>query len=225
LLAPYPRSPTLLTQYCAIAARRQDWAEALRRAEIFVVRAPGAPWGWLFRVSALRQLGRPDEALDLLRQAVRRLPRDPEILIVWARQALEEKDRGEALRRFEKVRRVAPLRAEGYQEAVDVLAEDGRAEAAEALIAEGLRRLSGNWVMWQAAARLAERLARQEEAIARWEALRAAFPGEPAGYLHGSEALARAGRNEKAIAPIREAHDYFPGNKDISEAAARSIPV
>ena len=108
--------------------------------------------------------------------------------------------------------------------AADALVEDGRGDAAEALVAEGLRRLPDEWRLWQAAARVAERLDRQDEAIARWEAVRARFPGEPSGYVGGSQALERAGRTEEAASMIREASDFLPGNAEIAAVAARMVP-
>jgi hypothetical protein len=54
--------------------------------------------------------------------------------------------------------------------------------------------------------------------------LRERFPGEPAGFLNGAEALERPSRGEDAAALIRQACDFFPGNKAIADAAARLAP-
>jgi predicted Zn-dependent protease len=78
--------------------------------------------------------------------------------------------------------------------------------------------------MRQAAARLAERLGNRDEAIRHWQALHSQFPGEAAGFLRLAEALAQAGRAEEAAALIREGRDFFPGNADITAAAARLAP-
>ena len=224
LLAGSPRSAVLLQQYVANAIRRKDWPEALRRAEIFAVRLPRSPGAWTARIDALRGLGREEEALALLRQALRRLPREPEILAAWAYEAVRRKDWAEVVRRFEPLRRRAPQRIDGYQVPADALIEDGRPDEAEALIAEGLQRQSEDWMMWQAAARTADRLGKHNESVLRWEAMRARFPAESAGFLHGAEALARADRGEEAAALIRQARDFFPGNKEIAETATRLIP-
>ena len=106
----------------------------------------------------------------------------------------------------------------------NALIEDGRPDAAEAVIAEGLQHLPETWQMWQAAARIAEHLGDREEAIRRWQAMRAQFPSEPAGHLRLAEALAQAGRGAAAAEVIRQARDFFPGDKAIVEAAARLAP-
>jgi predicted Zn-dependent protease len=163
--------------------------------------------------------------VPLLRKAVRRMPRDPDILAAWAYEAVRRKDWAEAARRFERVRQRGPERVAGYEAGADVLIEDGRSDEAEAVIAEGLQRLpkAKAWMMLRAAARVADRLGNHDEAIRRWEVLRDQFPGEPSGFLGGAEALARAGRGKDSAALIRQARDFFPGNKPIAEAAARLL--
>jgi predicted Zn-dependent protease len=224
LLASNPNSPTLLCQYVANAAEREDWPEALRRADIFTTRAARSPLAWVNHADVLRRAGRAEEAVALLRKALRRMPRNPDVLAAWAVEAARRKDWAEAARRFARMRQCGPERADGYEAGADVLISDGRGDEAEAVIAEGLRRLPEALNMWRAAARVADRLGNHDEAIRRWEALRDQFPGEPSGFLGGAEALARAGRGEDAAALIRQAHDFFPGNKAIAEAAARLVP-
>jgi predicted Zn-dependent protease len=223
LLARDPCSPALLSQHVKNAAERSDWPEAVRRAEIFLARAPRSPQAWLAHANALRGAKRDEESLAQLRKALRRMPRDPEILIAWAREAMRRRDWAEAAQRFQRLRRHHPDRYEGYDQAATALSEDGRFDEAEALIAEGKQR-TNHWTMWQAAAKLAERAGDGEEAVRRWEALRARFPAEQAGYVHGAEALARFDRGEEAVALIRQARDFFPGNKLVANAAARLAP-
>lgn len=224
LLARNPRNPALLDQYVRNALERKDLPEALHRAEMFTARAPRSPDGWLAHVDALRRTGREEESLALLRTALHRLPRSPEILAAWAHEAARRKDWAEAARRFERVRQRAPNLVDGYESAANALVEDGRPEAAEALIAEGMHQVPNAWPMWQAAARIAERQGNREEAIRRWEALCAQFPGQPVGYLRLAEALTQAGRREAAADLLRQARDFFPGNKEVAKAAARLLP-
>jgi tetratricopeptide (TPR) repeat protein len=225
LLARWPRSPTLLKQHAVNALRREDWPEALRRAEMFAARAPRSAGAWMIRIDALKHLGRREEALTLLHEAVRRLPREPDVLNAWAYEAAGRKDWAEAAHRFAAVRRVAPGWADAYRAEAEAFIEEGRPDKAEALVGKGLQLQPRNVEMWQAAAWVASRLGKQDEALRYWEMLRAEFPREPAGYLHGAEALAGAGRGEEAAELIRRGHDFFPGNKDIAAAAARLAPV
>jgi len=226
LLARNPHSPALLHQYVRNAAERQDWPEALRRADLFANRAPRSPYAWLARVDVLRRTRREEEAVAMLRQALRRMPKDPDILAAWANEAVRQKDWAEAARRYERVRRRDPARLDGYEAGASALVEDGRADEAEAVIAEGRRRLrtEWTWMMLRASARVADRLGNHDEAIRRWEALRDQYPDQPAGFLEGAEALARAGRGEDAAALILQARDFFPGNTTIAAAAARLVP-
>lgn len=225
LLARNPDSPVLLSQYVANAVERQDWPEAQRRVGIFAARAPRSPQAALAHIDVLRRAGREEEAEVELRRAIRRMPREFDILLAWAHDAVRREDWPEAARRFERVRRHAPNRIEGYHGAApDSLLHDDRPDEAEALIAEGLRRLPEAWMMWHTAAWIAERRGDLDEAVGRWEAMRAQFPTEPSGFLEGAETLARAGRGDEAVVLIREAHDFFPGNKAIAEALARLAP-
>jgi Flp pilus assembly protein TadD len=226
LLEHNPRSPTLLNQYVAIAIERKDWPEALRRADIFAVRAPRSPQAWVTRADVLRRAGREEEAVALLRTALRRMPKDPDILAAWAYEAVWRMDWAEAARRFERVRQHGPERVDGYEAGASVLISDGRGDEAEVVIAEGLRRVpkARTWEMLPAAARVAERLGNHDEAIHRWEVVRDRHPSNPAGFLGGADALARVGRGGEAAALIRQASDFFPGNKTIAEAAARLAP-
>jgi predicted Zn-dependent protease len=221
LLRHTPRSPVLLRQYVANALDRKDLPEAQRRADMFAARAPRAPQAWISRAEVLRACGRHDEAAALLRKAVRRHPRQPEILAALAYEAVRREDWPEAARRFELVRRHAPTRVDGYDVAAGVLFSDGRRDEAEAVLAEGMRRLPDEWTIWRAAAQLAGRAGDHAEAARRWAALRARFPLTAAGYLGGAEALERSGDSAAAATLIRQACDFFPGDKDVAKAAAR----
>jgi len=224
LLARNPDSPVLLSQYVANAVERQDWPEAQRRADIFATRAPRSPRAVLSHIEVLRYAGRGDEVAAVLHRAVRRMPREFDILMAWAQEASRGQDWAEAARRFEGVRRRAPERSEGYHEAANMLLNFGRFDEAEAVIAEGMGRLPEAWAIWQASGRAAERQGDYDEAVRRWEAMRVRFPGQPGGFLGGAETLALAGRREEAVALIRQARDFFPANKEIAEALARLAP-
>jgi tetratricopeptide (TPR) repeat protein len=225
LVARAPTSETLLGQYVRNAAERKDWPEALRRADLFIARLPRSPAAWLARATALQGAGREEEATAALDKAVRLGPKDPATLLAWSRDAIKRKEWSEALRRFDRMRRYAPDWQNPYTEGVDALMELGRREEAEALLADGMQKQPQTWAMWSAAARIADRAGDLDEAIRRWEDLRARFPSVSAGYLGGAEALERAGRVEAAAALIRQARDFFPGDKDIVKAAARLAPA
>ena len=221
LLSSHPGSPAVLTQYVNNAADRQDWPEALRRSLIFATRAPGVPQSWLARIRVLQSAGRAEDSLDLLHQAVRRFPRAPEILTIWAQEAMQRQDWTEAVRRLARLRRHSPEDCYGYEAGANALLSAGRPEEAEALVATAIRRQPQEWRMWQAAARLAERQGHDAEAIRRWEALRERFNTVPEGFLSGAAALTKAGHTEAAAALIWKALSLFPSNNEVVAAAAK----
>lgn len=222
LLADNPRSPVLLSQHVVNAIERKDWPEADRRSERFVARAPRRAQAWLLRVRALRGGGREAEAETLLRRALRRMPREFEVALTWARWAADHQDWPEAARRFAAFRRRFPRRAEGYTEAFEVLMRlDGRQEDAAAVIADGMQRLPDTWTLWRSAAALAERRGEPAEALRLWQDARARFPTEPAVYLGEAAALHRAGQAEAALALVAQARDFFPSNTTVAAELAR----
>jgi Flp pilus assembly protein TadD len=224
LLAANPKSMSLLRQYVGNAMDRQDWPEALRRADLFIARLPKSADGRLARINILRMSGHGEESVALLRKLVRRTPKDPGVLWTWSEEAIRRQDWAEAVLRLERLRKWAPDWTLGHVEAAKALVASGRRDEAEALLAEAMRRSPEEWRIWQAAAWIAEGADEQAGAIRRWEQMRAAFPAEPAGFLGGAEALARAGEAAAAAALIRQARDFFPGDAAIKEAAARLVP-
>ena len=76
---------------------------------------PRSPRAWVARCGVLNRAGRAQEAATLLGEAVRRMPREPALLIAWANEALRRKEWAEAARRFERARQHAPKRIEGYE--------------------------------------------------------------------------------------------------------------
>lgn len=225
LLSRNPSSAVLLRQYVTNALDRHEWQEALRRADMFTSRLPRLPGAWLSRIDALRCAGRAEDSVALLERTVLRLPPDPDVLLVWAREAALRRDWDEAARRHARFRRRYPARVEGYREAADALAEHGRTGEAEQLIAEGLRRMPEASALWHGHARIAERAGDMEEALRRWEAVRVHFPGEPAGFLRSAEAMVKAGHAADAETLIRQARDFFPESQPVRDALKRLVPA
>ncbi len=224
LLRKVPRSPILLNQYVANAIARQDWAEAERRLALFRQRAPRQAGPWLAEAELLRRRGQPEAARAVIERALRRLPREENVLLAAARESRWAHQHAEAAQRFARLRAIAGRRAEGYSEGAEVLAETGEWEAAMALIAEGRRRFPDYWVLVATAARIAERHGDRGEALRCWQELRERFPGEESGYLDGAAALERAGEVEAARGVLELGCDYLPGNQRLREALARLAP-
>jgi tetratricopeptide (TPR) repeat protein len=224
LLSKYPESEVLLNEYCWNAVNRKDWSEALRRADIFVGRRPRSARAAVARFRALKGAGREEEATATLDRAMRIGRKDVEVLLAGALEAMDRKEWNEAVLRFARFRKYAPMRQHSYTAPAAALMELGRREEAEVLLAEGMQRLPKESILWVTAARIAETAGDLDEAIRRWEEMRARFPVDPEGYFRGAEALRRAGQNDAAAALIRQGRDFCPGDKTIAGMAAALSP-
>jgi predicted Zn-dependent protease len=222
LLAKHPASPVLLNQYVTNARERQDWPEALRRAELFVTSAPSAPGALLTLSDVLRSAGRHDEAEAVLRRLRRRHPFNADVALRWARIPHIRSDWEESARRFAALRRRAPRRTEGYTEAADMLVRLGRLAEAETLIRTGMAKCPDSLWMWLSAAAFSERDNDPEVAVEAWEAFRARFPDNVTGFTRSAAALTKAGRDDEADRLLTAAIGFFPGNAEIARAIAAS---
>jgi predicted Zn-dependent protease len=220
LLESNPGSPVVLRQYVANARDRQDWPEALRRAELFVQRAPSLPEARLTYIEALAAAGRRDEAEALLDRLHRRHPFNAEVTLRWARAPAARSDWDEVVRRLATLRRRAPGRLEGYAEGADALVRLGRSAEAEAVLDKGMRKFPESNRMWQSVATFAETFHDPETVAAHWAAYREHFPNEVHGFTRGAAALVKDGRLDEADRLLAAANGFFPGNGDIAQAIA-----
>ena len=224
LLQRNPTSSVLLSQYVRNAKHEKDWALFLQRSEMFLTRAPDVPAAWLAKSQALHALGEHKQAAEVLRSAIRRFPRAGDVLLAWAREAVQQKEWPEAVKRFAAFRRCFPVREEGYIGAAAALMADGQQDAAEALLTKGMARSPRSFRLWSKSATLAEQSGDLDESVRRWERMRARFPAEPEGFLGGAAVLAKAGRSAEAAVLIDQARAYFPGNKKVQATAERFAP-
>lgn len=101
--------------------RRERYSEAVAAFGKAATLAPENPWYAYLHAVALEEIGRGEEALDVLRRAYRRHPRDPDILLALAAALLERDDRAGARRLIETLLRIAPGHpsAEALRQAID----------------------------------------------------------------------------------------------------------
>jgi predicted Zn-dependent protease len=222
LLERNPSSVVLLTQYVAIARGRQEWPEALRRAELFTKRAPKSTTAWMTLADALWTADRRDDSDALVRRLHRRRPFNVEVTLRWARLPRARSDWKEAARRFAAFRRRAPRREEGYTEGTDILLRLGRPADAASVLRKGLRKCPGSVQVWLSAASFEERDSDPEAAVQAWAAFRERFPHAEAGFVRGAAALAKAGRADESDQLLVAASGFFPGNAEIAGAIAAS---
>ncbi|SRR6266567_693913 len=72
--------PDVLEVRWQICANLGKWPDALEFATAVAVQAPGKPDGWIYKASALHELGRNPEAHEVLIEAAKRFPDDEIIL-------------------------------------------------------------------------------------------------------------------------------------------------
>ena len=162
-----------------------------------------------------------DEAEARLLEEIIGFPDRPRPLIEFALMADQRKDVPEALKRWTAVRERFPERREGHlgiASALQLLERPGEAEpilaAAAARFPEWLHPL-------QSHAFIAQQRQDWPEAAARWEQVRARFPGDLNGYVFGAGALIKLQRQDEAEALLSEAVGRFPDRPQPLIAIAR----
>jgi tetratricopeptide (TPR) repeat protein len=228
----FPKKPHYLEGYALAADRQRNFDEAVRRWAVVRKKFPNQRLGYVCAVGCLRQLGRLDEAEDLVRSAMKQVPGDIPLRLEYGRVAEARGDWEEAYRRWDSLRDRHPA---GFVGAAHALQKLGRTAEADALLAEGRFRYPTfeNLAIMQA--HVAEQRGDNVEALKRWAVVRQRFPFDPAGYrnairlLRGQQEWAEADTIAQAAMdrfhdhawPLAEYADLAHGRKDWAEAATR----
>lgn len=88
--------PHLLLVQWEIHVRKREWTAACNTAQALIAALPKEPIGWIYRAFTLQQLGRVQEARDVLLAAARRFPADWRIAFNLASYASQLGDRAGA---------------------------------------------------------------------------------------------------------------------------------
>jgi tetratricopeptide (TPR) repeat protein len=197
----FPKSPHYLEGYALAADRQHQFEEAARRWAVVRRKFPRRKLAYAMEVGCLRQLGRLDEAEDLLRTAMRWVPEDLPILFEYCRVAETRGDWEAAYRRWDSLKSRNPA---GFVGAAQALQKLGRTAEAEALLAEA----RGSWPTLPGIAIMnawiAEDAGNIAEALRRWAVVRQRFPLDQAGYREANRLL-RAQENWMEADAIAEA--------------------
>ena len=196
-------------EYGRLAVQRKDWEEALRRWKIvddsFVTR----PFGVQGRSQALIELGRYDEADEILVAARVRFPTDSALLAEYARCAQARGDFPESVKRWKRRIERAPMEVYGYYAASQALVEMGEFAEAEAMLRAAVDRFPvEEGPLIYLAKFLHGRGAFPAEAEA-WAALRQVFVDNEESYIRGADALRKVGRPEEADTLLEEHKKRF----------------
>ncbi len=204
-----------LTTGMRLARARDDVPRVLALAERLRAGSPDRPLAYAMPATLLRQAGRLAEAEAVAASGVAACPGSADM---WREAALTAQALGDtalAFRRWEGLRVHVPDAPLGYVGAV-LLAERLRQPGTvRALVDDGLRAFPDERDLLVAKARASAEAGDWDDATARWSALIASAPDEPAIRVAAATALmgpaeGRAARLPSLLALLEEAGALFP---------------
>lgn len=166
-----------------VAMQRGDPEAASRLWEDIRRTFPDALPGYLEGVANFWHRGLLAEADVLATEAIARFPRSPPLRLQYCSIANARTDWVEAARRWAVMREMYPNLAAGYLQGVVALWQLGTMAEADAVLAEGVRRCPAHLEMFRQFAGMAVQGQDWIEALHRWRAFHAKFPGDPQGEL------------------------------------------
>jgi tetratricopeptide (TPR) repeat protein len=189
----HPSHPHFPSGGAQTAYRRGDFEEALRRCKSMRRKFSHIAAGYTIATACLNDLGRLEEAEAMMEMAVRKLPRDLDVLVEYARYAVSRKDWNEAVRRWQLVSRESNdfLGLIGVAQA---LREMGRYDEAEEKALEAHTRFPK--VMWPVVelATIASARGDFDKAVEHYKFSIKEFPFFYVAYTLGAEAARHAGQ-------------------------------
>jgi tetratricopeptide (TPR) repeat protein len=180
---------------------------------------------YLGSARALREAGRLDDAEAWLTEAVERFPKDFDIAHEGAWLATEQQNWAEALKRWQRVRKLFPDNLQGYTGVATIQRQLGWLDEAEATLEQAIERFAPSPGPLVDYAGIAEARHDWAEAARRWEVVRQHFPDQQAGYEAGAIALCELDRHDEAQALLAEAAERFSADAASSSEAAGAEPA
>jgi tetratricopeptide (TPR) repeat protein len=191
-------------EYARIAVKQKKWEDAVRRWEPIREQFALFAGGYVGGAQALTQLGRYEEAEELLQQARVRFGTDPGPLTEFARIAEVKGDVPQAVQRWKDLLIRFPLEWSVQSNASEAFERLGDPAEAEATLRAAIDRFPGELGPLLSLAKSLHHKRRDFPAAAEaWRALRAVFPDFEEAYTSGAAALTQAGKPEEAEA-LRE---------------------
>ncbi len=198
-----PHESRFYLSMAALHYEKGDFNLALEYAVKFQKRAPTDERGYRYAAAALSNLNKSDESEHMLAKAFQIVPKDPALLIEYAKIAERRSDWPEALTRWNRLYDVCNHLA-GISGAAMTLARMKRFSEAEQLI-ESIRYQAGTEPeVWTVFARLAELQDHWPQAVERWSHYRRLFPMNPFGYLQSVRPLEMNKQVEKVPEILRD---------------------
>ncbi len=198
----FPQEIWPFANHARLAEVRQDWQAALARWTAIRHRFAQQVHGHRGSATALRVLGRLDEAEAVLLAARECLPGDTGLIVDLARVAETRRDWAAAEQLWRGYRALENGHWLAHTGLAAALREQARFDEAEAVLAEQFSAFAGEPHVFAEHAHIA--VARRDWAAAldRWTALRDRFPDVSVGHVGSAAALRELGRQEEAIADL-----------------------
>jgi FkbM family methyltransferase len=218
----FPLDLWTAAEHAAIAMRRRDWGEALRRWEAVQRGFPNHPVGYSGKGEALRDAGRIEEAEAVFADALHRFPENAWLATHHAAIASSRRDWPNALRRWQDLASRFPDHAPGYTGLAEALRESRHAEEADRLLTEAVERFPDNeWVAitW---ARGAMERQDWDGALQRWDHVLERFPDNVHAHTGKAEAQTAASAHDNAggsggrTRPRLDGRSFSAGNTKFS---------
>ena len=205
-LRRFPNQPFYREGLVLIAQRRGDRDEAYRQAELLRKRYPGIALGYRVAASCLREMGRMDEALAVIKSGLHAVHDDIGLWLEAGNLAIDRKDWNGGMEIWTEVRSLFN-HVSGAIGVAQCLIGLGRVEEAEELLNKSKSSFPLEYGPWRELALISERKGDWEEAIRRWEILRTRFPMFSGGYQGIGEALKQLGREAEFDEILKDAVD------------------
>jgi len=171
-------------------------------------------------VDLLIDLGRLDEAEDLIRERLRSAPRDIFFMESYAYIAQIRGNLAEALLRWQKVKKSLSVSPRTYREMAACLRQVGKVNEADSLLRKAVRRFPKDVLCHIAYARVADERGDWPEALSR-SILLTERTGHILGVLGAAKALTNLGKLREAKALLMNARAANPREQEVSVALAR----
>ena len=215
-----PPEPPLFIDHARLAEGRGEWEAALARWQNVCARFPQEWVGYGGAARALRELGRTQEAEELLLVAAERFPEQATVQHDLARIAEARGDWAAAEQRWRRFLVIDAKPWWAYAGLARVLTNQRRIEDAEAVLRAGQALLPHEAPLFLEYARLAEDKKNWVEALRRLNTLRQQLPDEWQGYVRSASVLCELGRYEDAETIIRAAREKFPDQLEVIRGRA-----
>jgi predicted Zn-dependent protease len=218
-LRRHPKSIFPASAWVDLAVARNDWPEALQRAELFRAMFPKRAEGVAAVAKVLALSGRTDESDAFVERNLKQFRSHPALHIQYAENARNRGDLGEAMTRIKPALQKSPQSINAYLIAISLLISMEKFDAAEDLIREGEKAFGEIAPSFSLVPRAEIASHRKEwrRAAELWAEARMGQPGLSTCYFRGSRALREIGELNAARDLIMMGAERFPENPDIRE--------